>query len=326
MSGPVNDRVSRIANAAAYRGYSAGWSAVRHLPEGAAYRLFRGFADLSWGRHGPSVRRLEANLARVVGADATSETVRELSRAGVRSYFRYWCDAFRMTDWDHRRIVERVRVVHEDNLRTAMDRGRGVMVALPHMANWDHAGAWACLTVSPLATVAERLKPEELFEKFVAFRESLGMKVLPLTGGTEDTMSVLGDHLRGGGLVCLPADRDLSRRGVPVTMFGEATRMPAGPAMLSVRTGAALVPTILSYEGDEPDHRLVIRFSEPIEVPASPSGRIATMTQSLADAFAAGIADHPADWHMMQRLFLTDLRADDPRCAGTGADAGAVAR
>lgn len=291
-------------------GFNAGWSAVRHLPDRAAYGLFRTIADGAWRRNGPSVRRLEANLAR---AAAPGVELRELTRAGVRSYFRYWCDAFRMPDWDRQRIVTRVETVNEEIIHEGMAAGRGAIAALPHMGNWDHAGAWACLEVSPLATVAERLEPEELFDKFVAFREALGMKVFPLTGGDVNVTAALADHLKGGGLVCLPADRDLSGRGVPVTLLGEQTRMPAGPAMLAVRTGAALVPTTMWYGGREPNHRLVLRFDQPIEPPSSGNGRIATMTQQLADVFSARITEHPADWHMMQRQFLSDLRPDDPR-------------
>lgn len=298
-------------------GFGAAWSAVRHLPAGAGYGLFRAVADITWRRRGPSVRRLEANLRRAVG-DISEPALRELSRDGVRSYFRYWCDSFRIQDWSRDEIISRVRTEHDGRLRAALEQGNGAVIALPHMGNWDLAGAWACLEVSPLATVAERLKPEELFEKFVAFRESLGMKVLPLSGGDVDVVGALGDYLRGGGLVCLPADRDLSGRGVPVTLFGAATRMPAGPAMLAVRTGAALMPATIWYEGTEPNHNIVIHFEEPIVPPDGPN-KIAALTQQVADAFAVKIAEHPADWHMMQRLFLSDLRPDDPRRTSTPA-------
>lgn len=230
-----------------------------------------------------------------------------------------------MQDWDRERIVTSVRTVNEEILREGMGVGRGAIAALPHMGNWDHAGAWACLEISPLATVAERLEPEELFEKFVAFRESLGMTVLPLTGGDVNVTGALTEHLKGGGLVCLPADRDLSGKGVPVKLLGEQTRMPAGPAMLAVRTGAALIPTTMWYEGNEPHHRMALHFDEPITPPAAGNGRIAAMTQQLADVFSARITEHPADWHVLQRQFLSDLRPDDPRRVQPADQAGGPA-
>jgi lauroyl/myristoyl acyltransferase len=299
---------SQLADRLTLLGYTGGWSAVRHLPDRAAYAIFRSLADLAWRRRGPSVRRLEANLARAAGT-TDPIVVRELARSGMRSYLRYWCDTFRLPDWTMDRIVSRVRVVGEDNMRAPLAAGQGVVAALPHMANWDHAGAWACLTGAPVTTVAERLKPEGLFERFLAFRQSLGMEILPLTGGQNDIFTTLADRLREPRLVPLLADRDLSRRGIDVRLFGQPTRMPAGPAALAVRTGAALLPTSLWYEGEEPEHRVVIRFHDPVRPPDAVRGteRVAALTQAVADELGRAIAAHPQDWHMLQPLFLADL-------------------
>lgn len=308
MNSDVRERLS-------YLSYRCGWSAVRRLPEGAAYRVFRNIADGVWRRRGPSVQRLEANLSRALGT-TDEDVLREASRKGMRSYLRYWCDTFRLPDWETDRVVGRVRVIGEDALRDALASGRGAVAALPHMGNWDHAGAWGALTGIPVTTVAERLRPEALFERFLSFRRGLGMEILPLTGGNGDVFQTLSARLSDGALVPLVADRDLSRRGIEVTLLGEPTRMPPGPAALAIRTGAALIPTTLFYEGDEPDHRLVIHFHP--EVDASAGGargaeRAAVLTQRVADAFSDGIAAHPEDWHMLQPLFLADLAVDDPR-------------
>ena len=292
-------------------GYTGGWSAVRHLPERAAYLLFRRIADAAWRRRGPSVQRLEANLSRALGT-TDEAALRDASRAGMRSYLRYWCEAFRLPDWDRGRVVEHIRIEGEHNMREPLAAGRGVVAALPHMANWDHGGAWACLTGAQVTTVAERLRPERLFERFLAYREGLGMEILPLSGGTDDVFATLADRLRQGHLVPLLADRDISRRGIEVDLLGEATRLPAGPAVLAMRTGAALVPVTLWYEGKEPDHRLVVRFHEEVPPPDGVRGsaRVIHLTQAVADRFSAGIAEHAEDWHMLQPLFLADLAAD----------------
>jgi phosphatidylinositol dimannoside acyltransferase len=275
--------------------------------------MFGRIADLAWRRRGPSVRRLEANYSRALGT-TDEATLRAASRAGMRSYLRYWCDAFRLPDWDAERTVSRVRVENEAALWDNLAVG-GVVVTLPHMGNWDHAGAWACLTGARVTTVAERLRPEELYERFLEFRRGLGMEILPASGGSVDVFATLASRLKDGALVPLVADRDLSRRGVDVTLFGEATRMPAGPAALSLRTGAALVPATLWYEGSEPDHRLVVRFHDKVAPPDGVRGaeRVSQMTQAVADVFSAGIAEHPHAWHMLQPFFLSDLPPDDSR-------------
>ncbi|MBW5481731.1 phosphatidylinositol mannoside acyltransferase [Streptomyces bambusae] len=284
--------------------YGLGWAGVKKLPEPAAVALGRTVADQVWKRRGASVRRLESNLARVVpGADAAR--LRELSRAGMRSYMRYWMESFRLPTMDPKRFGDEVRIEGEQRLRDAVASGRGVIVALPHLANWDLAGAWVTSYLGvPFTTVAERLKPESLFDRFVAYRESLGMEVLPHSGGA--AFGVLARRLRSGGLICLVADRDLSASGVEVDFFGSTARMPAGPALLAQQTGAVLLPVTLWYDG-APVMRG--RIHEPVEVPqtGTRTEKTAAMTQAVADVFAAGIAEHPEDWHMLQRLWLADL-------------------
>ncbi|MGW3014286.1 phosphatidylinositol mannoside acyltransferase [Streptomyces sp. NPDC001219] len=295
--------------------YALGWSTVKKLPEGAAVGLGRRIADTAWKRRGKGVLRLEANLARVV-PDATPQRLAELSRAGMRSYMRYWMESFRLPAWSRERIRAGFTVEEVHRLEEGLKSGRGVILALPHMGNYDLAGAWVTTELGvPFTTVAQRLKPESLYDRFVAYREGLGMEVLPHTGGA--AFGTLARRLRAGGLVCLVADRDLSASGIEVKFFGEATKMPAGPAVLAVQTGAVLLPVTLWYD-DTPVMRG--RVHPEIEVPetGTRAEKAAQMTQTLADAFASGIADHPEDWHMLQRLWLADLEPrEQPGAPGT---------
>jgi lauroyl/myristoyl acyltransferase len=284
--------------------YGLGWSTVKKLPEPVAVRLGRSVADLAWKRRGKGVQRLESNYARVV-PDANPERLAELSRAGMRSYLRYWMESFRLPAWSAERIRGGFDPKDVHHLTDGIASDRGLILALPHMANWDLAGAWVTTKLeTPFTTVAERLKPEALYDRFVAYREGLGMEVLPHSGGT--AFGTLARRLRDGGLVCLVAERDLSSSGVEVQFFGEATRMPAGPALLAQQTGARLLPVTLWYD-DSPV--MQGRVHPPVEVPetGSRAEKTSVMTQALADAFATGIADHPEDWHMLQRLWLKDL-------------------
>ncbi|KJY17762.1 MULTISPECIES: phosphatidylinositol mannoside acyltransferase [Streptomyces] len=290
--------------------YGLGWAGVKKLPEPAAVALGRRIADFAWKRRGKSVLRLESNLARVV-PDAGPERLRELSKAGMRSYMRYWMESFRLPTMDPKRFGTDVEFQDEHLLREALASGRGVVVALPHLANWDLAGAWAIGHIGvPFTTVAERLKPETLYDRFVAYRESLGMEVLPHSGGA--AFGTLARRLRSGGLVCLVADRDLSASGVEVDFFGAKARMPAGPALLAQQTGAVLLPATLHY-GDTP--KMYGRIHPEVEVPrtGTRTEKTTVMTQAVADAFAWGIAEHPEDWHMLQRLWLEDLEDQGER-------------
>jgi lauroyl/myristoyl acyltransferase len=280
--------------------YAAGWLLVRSLPERTARRLFDVGADLAARRGGKGVDRLRRNLARV----APDAELDALTRVALRSYARYWLEVFRLPVTPTSVIVDGMHAIGEGPARAAIASRRGVVFALPHSGNWDHAGAWFAATGVPFTTVAERLKPESLYDRFLAFRASLGMEVLPLTGGERPPYDVLTERLRAGGTLCLMADRDLTPRGVDVDFFGATARMPAGPASLALATGAALIPVHLAFL---PAGWQVTFYDEvvPSDVP--------TMTQVMADRFADGIRQHPADWHMLQRFWLDDLDPDDPR-------------
>ena len=296
--------MSAVTDSLTSLGFGMGWAAVKRMPERTAYSTFERIADTMWARRGGSVLRLESNLRRVVGPDVTDDELRRLSRDGMRSYLRYWCDTFRLPGWSRERIVESIRIVDDHRLGDALASGRGVVVALPHMGNWDHAGAWATLAHSPVVTVAERLKPEDLYEKFLAYRRSLGMDVIPLTGG-DPPFPYLAQRLREGRLVALLGDRDLSNSGVPVQFFGSKAKFPAGPAALAVDTGAVLLTASLYLE----DGRNVVRFNPAVEVPevGERSRCIFRATQLVADQIEDSIRARPTDWHMLQRVWVADL-------------------
>ncbi|MGZ4432409.1 MAG: phosphatidylinositol mannoside acyltransferase [Trebonia sp.] len=307
---PLKDRLTSA-------GYTLGWAVVRRMPEAWARSVFMLVAEIVWRRQGKSVQQLEANLRRVIGPAATGAELRHVSRAGVRSYLRYWLEVFRLPVISQERIVTNMRSGNaEETAFGYLAAGRGVVFALPHMGNWDQAGAWIIARgAGSFTTVMERLSPEAIYEKFVAFRQSLGMEVLPLTGGQLNVFGVLAQRLRAGRLVCLPCDRDLTASGVEVMFFGEPARMAAGPAALAVQTGAAMIPVTLWFDGDY----WCADISQ--EIPVPPEGtrkeKVAAMTQEMARIFEDGIRAHPEDWHMMQKVFVADL--DPARLAAAAA-------
>ena len=276
--------------------YFVGWRIVRWLPEKSAYDLFYKVADALVKRNGKSVQRLRSNLARTQPGINTLN-LDLLVIDAMRSYMRYWCDTFRFPDWSSQRVTQTVSVTNEHLLMEAIAAKTGVIVALPHVGNWDHAGAYFCAKGVPLVTVAERLKPEKLFLKFLSYRESMGMEVLPLDGRVLDT---LADRLRDGALVALVADRDLSRSGIEVDFFGAPVRMPAGPALLAIRTQAPLITAFVSYT----DVGVHIDF-ESVMLPNSGSERemVQEIVQMTALHFEDGISQQPQDWHMLQRIW-----------------------
>jgi KDO2-lipid IV(A) lauroyltransferase len=300
MLSALKDRLTTAA-------YAAAWWLVCRAPESWGRWAFRQAGEIAWRRQGPGVQLLEANLRRVVGPEPSGKELRALSRAGMHSYARYWFEVFRLPVISAGRLLAGMRCEGEDRLFAALAGGRGVVLALPHMGNWDQAGAWVIARGVPMfTTVAERLKPEAVFDRFVEYRQSIGMEVIALTGGDRSATSVLAERLRANRAVCLLADRDLSRSGIEVDFFGERAKMPAGPALLAATTGASL-HVVHSYFPDDTSWGHDI--SAPIDLPEDGALRekVTVGTQRMADLFAEGIAKRPVDWHMLQRLWLADL-------------------
>jgi len=280
-------------------GYATGWRVVRAMPEFMARNAFDAGAHYAARNGGPE--QLRKNLARVLGT--TPDKVPDgLIRASLASYARYWREAFRLPSMDLKKQGELLdpHFGGQEHIAAALDAGRGVILALPHSGNWDMAGVWLVWKHGTFTTVNERLKPESLYLRFIAYRESLGFEMLPLTGGERPPFEVLAERLRANRPVCLMAERDLSRSGVQVDFFGEPTRMPAGSAKLAIETGADLVVVHSWYTA----HGWKFSTSSPVD---TSSGDVGVITQTMANQFARNIAAHPADWHMMQPQWLADL-------------------
>lgn len=277
--------------------YFAGWRIVRWMPERTAYHLAYAAADFLTKRNGKNVSRLRSNLRRTQ-PNMTALDLDLLVFDAMRSYMRYWCDTFRFPDWSTQRVQETVTVNNEHLLLDAIAAKTGVIVTLPHAGNWDHAGAYFCAKGIHLVTVAEHLKPEKLFLRFLSYRQAMGMEVLPLDGRV---LGTLAQRLRQGALVALVADRDLSRSGIDVNFFGGPSRMPAGPALLALKTNAPLITAFVSYT----ESGIHIDFNEvAISSTGSDEEKVVEIVQRMANQFEAGISVHPQDWHMLQRIWI----------------------
>jgi KDO2-lipid IV(A) lauroyltransferase len=306
VSTPLRDRlIGRLTDT----GYAAGWGLVRMLPEPAARGLFEGGARYAGWRPGKGTRQLRANLRVATGGRLSETELDALTARALSSYGRYWREAFRLPSLSVDRIREHTAAPGIEHIAKARAAGRGAILALPHSGNWDAAGVWFIDWLGgPFMTVAERLKPESLYRRFLAYRETLGMRVVPLTGGERPSSAVLREWLDDGGATCLLVDRDLGASGVPVSFFGRPTTMPGGAALLAEQTGAALIPVVCQFTPD--GWRLVIHPEVPLEGERL-RDRVAGAMQQVADAFATSIADQPEDWHMLGRIWA-DVRPDGP--------------
>jgi phosphatidylinositol dimannoside acyltransferase len=302
--------------------FAVGWGLVCRLPESWARAAFTLGADIAWRRRRHGVQVLERNLRRVIGSDADNAELRELSRKVMRSYARYYLEAFRLHMIPRERLLGNgMHLEGAENLERSLadlKNGRGVIYALPHMGNFEQAGAWVIANgAGSFTTVAERLALDPVYQRWLKFRQGLGFEVVPTTGGPRP-FGVLAQRLRAGNLVCLIADRDLSDTGAEVDFFGEKALMAAGSAVLAARTGAALMPVSCWFVGDT---EWGVRVHDEIPVPEQGNLRekAAVMMQQLAAVFEQAIRKHPEDWHMLQRVFVADLDQERLKSTRNGA-------
>ena len=280
--------------------YLFAWKVIGILPEKTAYQLANFVSDQILRKNGKGIQRLRSNYKRVVPSISNS-ALEALTKEGMRSYLRYWFDTFRLNKWSKSRIIETTFVVRENLLRDPIETKKGCIIALPHAGNWDHAAAYFCSTGIPITAVVERLKPEAIFKKFLAYRQSIGIEAI---SHREKTIPILMERLNQGKLVALVADRDMSRNGIEVNFLGGIAKMPAGPAILAIKSGSPLVTAYIRYL----DEGIEITFDETIKLPISGSEdeQVRIVTQSMADNFAKRIQDSPVDWHMLQRIWVDE--------------------
>lgn len=298
-----------VADALTVGGFRAAWAGVRWMPEPAAYALFDRLADIAVARG--HARKLRANYARV-RPELDHAALDDLVRDGMRAYLRYYGEAFRLPALSSQQLADRVRLVGDVAPRRVIADGGSVVAFLGHLGNWDLAGAWAAVHWTQVTTVAERLKPEQIFQEFLRFREGLGMRILPLTGGPAP-FPQLRQAARQPGIIPLLADRDLTRAGVEVEFCGQRAAMAAGPAALALAENRPLFPVSIHHEPrtdlGRSAYGIVITFHDQVHAPGAGTmeQRIAAMTQGCAHALTTAVTVRTADWHMLQRVFVDDV-------------------
>jgi KDO2-lipid IV(A) lauroyltransferase len=286
-----------------FRTYSTLGRALAAVPEPVALGIARVVGDVLHQVRHDSRRNVERNLRRVVGHDVDQASLDRWSRRAFRAYARYWVEGARLPSTSPHEVLQRFVVVEGfEHLAGAMAAGNGVVLALPHVGSWEYGGTFLAQVGYPMTSVAERLEPPELFDYFVNQRAAMGLTIVPLDRASG---SVVMRTLRDGGLVGLLCDRDLLDNGIDVEFFGEKTTMPAGPATLAMRTGAALL-TAAVYSGPGQDHHAVV--GGPIDITRKGALRsdVARVTQEIADRFEALIRRAPEQWHVFQPLWSAD--------------------
>lgn len=292
-----------LADAATFGGYRMAALAARGLPGFVAQGLV---PALGFGASFASPERramIERHLRR---ADPTigGMRLRRAVQEAFDSYTRYWMESFRLPHLSSRSVEKGMRVEGYEHVTQALEGGNGVILALPHLGGWEWAGRWLADRGHGLTAVVEEIEPPELFEWFVDLRRKLGMRIVSL--GPSAGREVLA-ALKRNDVVCLLSDRDIQRTGVDVEFFGETTTIPAGPATLSIRTGAPILPTAVYFTDRTDGHLGIVR--PPLDTHRTDAGLrtdVGRVSQSLATELEHLIRRAPHQWHLFQPNWPSD--------------------
>jgi phosphatidylinositol dimannoside acyltransferase len=229
--------------------------------------------------------------------------IRQAVQGAFDSYTRYWIESLRLPSLSARTIEAGHHLTGFSHITDALEDGRGVILALPHLGGWEWAGRWLADRGYRVTVVVERLQPPELFEWFAELREELGMRVVPL--GPQVASTVLR-ALRDNEIVCLLCDRDLGGGGVEVEFFNEVTTLPGGPATLGLRAGAPIMPVGVYFTRQVNGHHSVVRPPLPMDRGGSLREDVGRITQALARELEYLIRRAPDQWHMFQPNWPSD--------------------
>jgi KDO2-lipid IV(A) lauroyltransferase len=249
-------------------------------------------------------RKMVERHMRRVRPNASSIEIRRLTQQVFDSYARYYLESFRLPTLTNAQVAASFTVEgYYENMLPALDRGKGVILALPHLGGWEWAGRWAADLGNKMTVVVEPIQPPELFEWFADLRRKFGMTVIPL--GPDAGPAVL-KSLRNNEVLCLLSDRDITGGGIEVEFFGERTKLPAGPATLALRTGAALLPTAAYFTDRGVGHHGVIGAPMNCERHGKLREDVQRITQDLAYELEILIRRAPEQWHLLQPNWPSD--------------------
>lgn len=283
-------------------GFKTAWALAGILPQNFLDVAANKVAIRTYKKNGKGIQRLRFNLARVANLDSNSKAADDLTQEAILSYMNYWVSMFALPKRNKTFIQNNVSIENPQILEEAIAAGKGAMIAVTHSGNWDLAGAYIAQNYGGITTVAERLRPVELFDEFTKHRKDKGIVILPHRGGTVTPSTVLINELNEGKLVGLVADRDLSSHGIEINFFGHTAKYPQGPAKIVIETGSPLIPAAVWAE----DSRTYIKFYPQIDCS---SRDVTEITQSLAKVFEEILKAHPQNWHMLQKIWL-DMPAE----------------
>lgn len=284
-----------------YYVYRLGQWLVSILPGRAAYAFAVLISDVHFLFSRTDREAVRANLGAVVGKNVSQKMVREV----FRNFGRYLVDFFTLTQKvSPRYIQEHVECVNVGQIDHVLKKGKGALLVSAHVGNWEMAGAVVSSLGYPLAVIALLHKDPRVNAFFDRQRAFFGTAVIPAT--TTAVRRCL-EHLKANRVLAIMGERDFGTKGIVMDFLGRRAMIPKGTALFSLKTGAAIIPTVLVRK-DNGDFRFT--FHEALEPPA-------VLKEGITDALVAQtmgrylrvlegeIREHPLQWLMFKEFWYS---------------------
>ncbi len=269
------------------------------FPLGAGYFIADRMADatfLCWRR---GRANMIDNMAHVLGPGTSPTGATDLARRALRNYLRYLVDFLRSPWLTTGELERRMQLDRWEPFEQARSAGKGTIFVGLHMGNWDFGAALIALKGYSINVVADSFSNPRVNQFVLNNRRRLGLNPIPREQAARKVLALLR---RNEGIAIL-MDRPVpAAEGVTVNFFGTATAVPAGAAVLALKTGAKIVPAgMIRTEGHK--FRGIVGHCIEYQPTGDHQTDVRMLTQHLMDVLGRWVQEYPDQWFMFRRMW-----------------------
>lgn len=277
--------------------YRIGEMLVLNLPLKAAYAIAVFLSDLRY-LFAFSDRKVVTENLKIIFPDKNDKEISCICIQVFRNFAKYLVDFLRFKKLDMGYIKRNVKLINMEYVKEGFKQGKGVIIVSAHLGNWELGGVVTAMLGYPISGVVLPHKSKVVTNFFNEQRENKGLKVFLLGNAAKGCLR----SLRQNQAIALVGDRDFTESGKVMDFFGKPAILPAGPAVFSLQTGAAIIPGFMLRNKDD---SFSLIFEKPLEYALSGDRNkdLDNIISQYKDIFEKYIRLYPDQWYMFRRFW-----------------------